>query len=109
MLEVIHRIILWEGSLMRSYLAATGSLMLALVTSCAGVSAQENAKQPNWAAMPMQAPPVADQDRMACEAALQLYDERACDDNCTDECKGIGLDLSKCSNVGNHTAITCKP
>ena len=108
MLEVIHRIILWEGSLMRSYLAATGSLMLALVTSCAGVSAQENAKQPNWAAMPMQAPPVADQDRMACEAALQLYDERACDDNCTDECRNTGSDLSGCDNIGRRSAVACR-
>ena len=91
----------------RSYLAAIGTVILALSIFCPGASAQENAEQP--APTPMNAPPVADQDRMGCEAALQAYDERACDDNCTDECKGIGLDLSKCSNVGNHTAITCKP
>ena len=58
--------------------------------------------------MPMQAPPVADQDRMACEAALQLYDERACDENCTDDCKRIGSDLSSCKNVGKRSTVACR-
>ena len=88
----------------RSYLAAIGTVILAVLISCPGASAQG-----------VQVPPVMpptilpkDQDRLACEASLQAYDEQGCDKNCSDECKLIGSDLSECKNVGNHAAITCK-
>ena len=92
----------------RIYLAAIGIVILALLFSCPGANAQGKGNQPDWAHMPMTMPPPKDEDRMACEASLQAYDEQACDKNCTDDCKSIGSDLSKCKNIGKRPAVACQ-
>ena len=92
----------------RSYLAAIGSVILAVLISCPGANAQFRIYQPDWAHKGMGMPRPRDQDRLACEASLQAYDEQGCDKNCSDDCKSIGSDLSKCKNIGKHSAVACK-
>ena len=96
----------------RSYLAAIGTVILAVLISCPGANAQFRIYHPeDLAHMPkgMQGMPrPKDQDRMACEASLQAYDEQGCDKNCSDDCKSIGSDLSKCKNIGKRSAVVCK-
>ena len=97
-----------EGHMTRSSLAAIGTVILAVLISCSGTSAQGEGKQPDWINTAGLMPPRADQDRMSCEAALQAYDEQGCEKNCTDECKSIGSDLSECKNIGKRSAVACK-
>ena len=92
----------------RSYLATIGIVILALLFSCPGASAQDHGKQPDWANMKATMPPPVDQDRIGCEASLQAYDEQGCDQNCTDDCKSIGSDLSGCQNIGKRSAVACQ-
>ena len=92
----------------RSYLAAIGTVILAVLISCPGANAQGKGNQPDWAHMPMTMPPLKDEDRLACEASLQAYDEQGCDKNCSDDCKSIGSDLNKCKNIGKRSAVACQ-
>ncbi len=93
----------------KSGLGAVALMTLALTGSYADVGAQQYAQQPNSSndPVPMNAPPVVDQERMACEASLQAYDERGCDQNCSDECRRIGSDLSGCKNIGGRSLVAC--
>jgi len=108
----------------RSYLAATATVILALLISCSDASAQY--RGPVEPVVPVAPAPLAtipnsapitlgpvyqtirpkDQDRMACEAALKAYDEKGCGKNCSDECKSIESDLGMCTNIamaaGSH-------
>ena len=93
---------------MRSYPTAIGTVILALLVSCSGANAQGKGNQPDWAHMPMTMPPPKDENRMACEASLQAYDGQGCDQNCSDECKSIGSDLSECKNIGKRSAVACR-
>ena len=83
----------------RSYLPAIGTVILALLISCSGTSAQN---QPDITMVPVTpAIPEVDRDRMGCEAARQAYNEQGCDKsvNVSDECKSIASDLSKCERA----------
>ena len=92
----------------RSYLAAIGAVVLALLISCSGASAQ--GVPPEIRVPPVMAPtiPPVDQDRMACEASLKAYDEKGCDKNCTDECKSIESDLSMCPEIKERPPVGCR-
>ena len=92
----------------RSYLAATGTVIFAVLISCSGASAQGVPPEiPPLIETPKIMPP-RDQDRMTCEASVQAYDEKGCDKNCTDECKSIESDLLACKSTARPLGVACQ-
>jgi hypothetical protein len=83
---------------MTRYLAAVGTVILALLISCAGAGAQQVEMLLANDSVKAQTIPPSDQNRLSCDAARKAYDERGCDksENVTGECKDIALDLKDC-------------
>ncbi len=83
--------------------------ILALIISCTGASAQDMARPLGGVlpTTPLPSIPWKDQDRLACEASLQAYNEHSCDKDCSDQCTSIRWDLSKCKDIAIPAPIAC--
>jgi len=84
--------------MMRSYLAAVGTVIMAFLVSHAGASTKQAGMQLVNEEVKKSTIPKPDQDLLACQAARKAYNEHHCDksENVTGECKDITSDLKDC-------------
>jgi hypothetical protein len=91
---------------MKRFLTLIGVLVLTVVT--VGPRAQAQFGFGNSIKLPG-LPRIAPQDRnaLACKTALEEYEKKGCDGNCSDECRSIGHDLAQCKDLGNRAELSC--